>query len=86
MVIYTTNLPYITNIINFSIQEGDFPDKLMLPEVSPIFKKWWLTQRELQACQCFTSCAKGLWINPISSNERFHDKKIIKTTGFKKKS
>ena len=31
-------LPYITNIINLSI-EGHFPDELKLAEVSSIFKK-----------------------------------------------
>ena len=32
------HLPYITNIINLSI-EGHFPDELKLAEVSSIFKK-----------------------------------------------
>ena len=33
------HLPYITNIINLSIEEGGFPDKLRLTKVNPIFKK-----------------------------------------------
>ena len=58
------HLPYITNILNLSI-EGHFPNELKLPE---------LRQGELQACQCFTPCVKGLWKNHVSSNRQFHDR------------
>ena len=33
------NLPFITKIINISLENGRFPDELKLAEVSPIFKK-----------------------------------------------
>ena len=41
MLKYTVdiNLPFITKIINFSSENGRFPDELKLAEVSPIFKK-----------------------------------------------
>ena len=37
------HLPFITKTINFSFENGCFPDELKLAEVSPIFKKkeWW---------------------------------------------
>ena len=33
------NLPFITKIINFSFENGCFPEELKLAEVNPIFKK-----------------------------------------------
>ena len=33
------HLPFITNSINVSIENGCFPEELKLAEVSPIFKK-----------------------------------------------
>ena len=33
------HLPFITKTINFSFENGCFPDELKLAEVSPIFKK-----------------------------------------------
>ena len=33
------HLPYITNSINLLIEQGCFPEKLKLAEVSPVFKK-----------------------------------------------
>ena len=33
------HLRYITNILNFSVEEGYFAHELKLAEVSPIFKK-----------------------------------------------
>ena len=33
------HLPYITNIVNLSIEDGHLPDKLKLAEVSPVFRK-----------------------------------------------
>ena len=33
------HLPFITNSINLSIENGCFPEELKLAEVSPIFKK-----------------------------------------------
>ena len=33
------HLPFITEIINFSFENGCFPDELKLAEVIPIFKK-----------------------------------------------
>ena len=32
-------LPFITKIVDFSFENGCFPDELKLAEVSPIFKK-----------------------------------------------
>ena len=36
---FETHLPFITKIINLYFENGCFPDKLKLAEVSPIFKK-----------------------------------------------
>ena len=33
------HLPFLTKIINYSFENGCFPDELKLAEVSPIFKK-----------------------------------------------
>ena len=54
------HLPFITNSINLSIENGCFPEELKLAEVSPIFKKKDdLDKENYRPISVFAACVKG---------------------------